>query len=330
MYMMRFDMRVPGKTPEQIAEQYQCAIEMARWVDDKGPFMIGLSEHHAADDGYGPTPLVQASAMAAVTRNVPFMIAATLLPLYEPVRLAEEMIVLDHISKGRVSYVLAIGYRKAEYDLFGLDFSKRGALADEKLAKLLDTLRAAREGQGMPRVTPPPFSANGPTIMWGGGSKPAARRAGRNGLGFVAQVDAPGLEEAYRQAARDAGREPGPCMIPPSEMPNIVFVHPDPDQGWEEVGPYLLADAQSYAEWNREAGLTAASLSHSSSIEEMKTEQGAYRVVTVEGAVELMQKWGRLPLHPLCGGCPPELAWQYLQRVVDEVMPAVAKASEGK
>lgn len=327
MLMLRFDMRVPDKTPAEIADQYETAIDMARWADDKGPFMIGLSEHHAAEDGYGPTPLMLASSMAAVTRNVPFMIAATLLPLYDPVRLAEEMIMLDHISRGRVSYVLGIGYRKAEYELFGLDFSKRGALAEEKLSKLLITLREATEAKTMPRVSPAPFSANGPAIMWGGGSQAAARRAGRYGLGFVAQNSAPGIEEAYQKASREAGHEPGLCMVPPPGMPSIVFVHPDPDAGWEELGPYLLADANSYAEWNREAGMTATSLSQSQTVEEMKAEQdGPYRVVTVDGAVELMQKWGRLPLHPLCGGVPPEMGWTYLRRVVEEVAPALAEA----
>ena len=321
MLMMRFDMRVPDKTPAEIADQYQCAIEMAQWVEGKAPAMLGLSEHHASDDGYMPTPLILAASMAAVTKQLPIMVAATLMPLYDPVRLTEEMILLDHVSRGRMSYVFGIGYRKAEYDLFDLDFSARGKIADEKLAKILALIDEAKNSSAMPRITPAPFSENGPVIMWGGGSKAAARRAGRNGLGFVAQVDAPGIKEAYEEACMSAGHPIGACMIPPPEMPNIVFVHPDPDKGWEEIGPYLLKDANSYAEWNNEAGMTAASLSQSKTIEDMKAENGAYRVVDIDGAVELIKTWGRLPLHPLCGGVPPELGWQYLKRVVDEVMP---------
>lgn len=329
MYMMRFDLRVPGKTPAQIADQYHAAIEMAQWVDDKGPFLIGLPEHHAAEDGYLPSPLVMASAMAAVTRNVQFMLAATLLPMYDPVRLAEDMIILDHISRGRVSYVLGIGYRPAEYELHGLDYSKRGAIADEKLAKLLDTLRQASQAEAMPRVTPAPYSQGRPMIAWGGATRPAARRAGRNGLGFFAQDNAPGLEQAFNEAAREAGVEPGPCMLPSPETPNVVFVHPDPEQGWEEIGPYLLADAMAYAEWNKGAGRATVSLSESTTIEAMREENGSYRVVDVDGAVEIMQRWGRLALHPLCGGCPPQLGWTYLRRVVDDVMPAFNAAQSG-
>lgn len=326
MFMLRFDLRVPDKTPQQIADMYDTALEMARWIDDKSPVVIGTPEHHASDDGYSPTPLLLASAMAAVTKKAKFMAAATLLPLYEPVRLAEEMIVLDHISRGRVSYVLGIGYRPAEYELFGLDFAQRGKIMDEKLAVLRATLKAASDASIMPRVTPVPFTPGGPVVMLGGGSKVAACRAGRNGMGFVAQSRVPGLKEAYEAACHEAGHSPGICMIPPVGRPNVVFVHPDPDAAWEELGPYILQDAVPYATWNREAGMDATSLSHATTIEQMKAEKGAYQIVDVAEAVALIKLWGALPMHPLCGGLPPEIAWPYLRRVIDDVMPAVVAA----
>ena len=72
-------------------------------------------------------------------------VAAALLPMYDAVRLAEEMIVLDHVSQGRVSYILGIGYRPVEYELYQLDYEERGAIADRKLERLLDVLRQASE-----------------------------------------------------------------------------------------------------------------------------------------------------------------------------------------
>ncbi|WP_200821241.1 hypothetical protein [Oceanicoccus sp. KOV_DT_Chl] len=143
----------------------------------------------------------------------------------------------------------------------------------------------------------------------------------------MAQNSSPGLEEAYQQAARDAGHQPGACIIPPDDMPNIVFVHPDPDQGWEEIGEYMLADARSYSEWSNEAGLQATVVSNSKTVADLRDEQGPYRVVTAAGAVELINTWGSLPLHPLCGGIPAELAWKYLRRVADEVVPAMASVT---
>ena len=82
-------------TPAEIAREYRAAIDMAQWADEKGAMNIGLSEHHCSEDGYLPAPLILAAAMAAVTRNVQIMVAAALLPMYDAVRLAEEMIVLD-------------------------------------------------------------------------------------------------------------------------------------------------------------------------------------------------------------------------------------------
>jgi alkanesulfonate monooxygenase SsuD/methylene tetrahydromethanopterin reductase-like flavin-dependent oxidoreductase (luciferase family) len=325
MFAMRFDLRVPGMTPAQISTQYRTAIEMAQWADEKGPFSIGLSEHHCSEDGYLPAPLMLASAMAAVTRNTQIIVAAALLPMYDPVRLAEEMILLDHISGGRISYVLGIGYRPVEYELFGLDYDKRGAIADQKLTQLLQVLRQASEGKAMPRVTPASFTAGRPRIMWGGATKAAARRAGHAGLSFFAQTNTPGLAEAYTDAAREAGFEPGQCMLPSPEMPSIVFVHPDPEAGWREIGPYMLADAIAYADWNKDARRPTVSLSKGRTIEELRAERGAHRVLNVEDSLALVKRWGRLALHPLCGGCPPELAWKYLRRVVDDVMPALAR-----
>jgi len=329
MFGMRFDLRAPGMTPTEIARQYRAAIDMARWADEKGALNIGLSEHHCSEDGYLPSPLILASAMAAVTRNVPLIVAAALLPMYDPVRLAEEMVVLDHISGGRVSYVLGIGYRPVEYQLYDLDYAQRGAIADRKLEKLLEVLRRAGEAMLMPRITPSPFTAGRPRIMWGGATKAAARRAGRHGLAFFAQTNTPGLAETYAAAAREAGFEPGQCLLPSPEMPSIVFVHEDPDIGWREVGPYLLADAVAYAEWNKDAQRPTVSLSKGRTIEELRAERGAHRVVDIAGALELVKRWGRLPLHPLCGGCPPDLAWSYLRRVGDQVLPALAHPGAG-
>ena len=329
MFMLRFDLRAPGKNAEERAALYRAAIEMSAFADAHGCAAIGVSEHHASDDGYLPAPLTLAAAIAAVTTNTPILVAAALLPLYEPVRLAEELIVLDHISQGRAIFVFGLGYRPAEYELHGVDYERRGKIADEKLEAVLAALRAASSGTQSPRITPPPFTANGPTIAWGGGTKAAARRAGRTGVGFFAQTNLPGLQEAYEEAARAHGHEPGMSILPSPEMPASVFVNDDLDAGWRDVGAALLTDAVTYADWNEAAGSAdyTASLSRSRTVEGLREEKGAHRVVTVGDAVELIHTFGPLGLHPLCGGLDPEVAWPYLRRVVDEVVPAVASTN---
>jgi alkanesulfonate monooxygenase SsuD/methylene tetrahydromethanopterin reductase-like flavin-dependent oxidoreductase (luciferase family) len=317
MFSMRFDMRAPGATADERAALYRTAIDMAAWADTRGCATIILCEHHAAEDGYLPAPLTLAASIAAVTTSVPIMIAAALLPLYDPVRLAEEMIVLDHISRGRVMYTLAIGYRPLEYELYGVDYRRRGAVADDKLAALLEHLSSASG------VTPAPYTKGGPMLAWGGGSRAAAERAGRNGLGFIAQGDRPGLREAYESAARAAGHEPGLCILPPVDTPSSVFVNDDLDAGWRDVGAALLADAVAYADWNAGTGMAAATatLSSGRTVEELRTEGGSHRVVTVDQAVGLIRTGGMLALQPLSGGLAPDVAWPYLHRVRDEVLP---------
>lgn len=328
MYSLRFDMRAPGTTAEQRADLYRAAVDMAAYADANGCMSIAISEHHASDDGYLPSPFPMAAAMAAVTTTAPIVVAAALLPLYDPIRLAEDMLVIDHLSRGRAMFVLALGYRPVEYEVHGVDYEQRARIADEKLEALLGALRGAA-GAATPRLTPAPFSADGPTIAWGGASKAAARRAGRNGVSFFAQGSPPGLREAYEQAARDAGHEPGMCILPTPGAPLSTFVNDDLDAGWREAGPALLADAVPYFQWNEAAGTTdvTVSLSRSQTVEELRQERGSHRVVTVAEAVDIVRTYGMLSLHPLCGGLDPEVAWRYLRRVVDEVLPAVANSA---
>jgi alkanesulfonate monooxygenase SsuD/methylene tetrahydromethanopterin reductase-like flavin-dependent oxidoreductase (luciferase family) len=323
MFTLRFDMRSPaGGAPS--ADLYATALDMASWAESRGALAAIVSEHHGLDDGYLPAPMVLATALAARTTTLPIVAAVVLLPLYQPIRLAEEMIVLDIISRGRVSYVAAIGYRPEEYELYGTDFHRRGRTADEHLAVLLRAKTGEpfeHEGKQV-QLTPRPFTAGGPNVAWGGGSMAAARRAGRNGLDFFAQSGDDALQSAYEDAARAGGHAPGWCFLPRRGMPTSLFVSDDVDRGWEELGPYLLHDAQAYAAMN-EGDDTTASLSFARSVEELRAEQGSYRIVTVDEAITFVRGGLPLPLQPLVGGLPPETAWRYLRNTAD-VMSAMA------
>ena len=125
MFTMRFDMRAPvgGAATTDL---YAAAIEMAAWSETRGCVAAIISEHHTSEDGYLPSPMLLASAIAARTDHLFISIAAALLPFYDPIRLAEDMNVLDIISSGRVSYVFGIGYRAEEFEQYGLDMKQRG------------------------------------------------------------------------------------------------------------------------------------------------------------------------------------------------------------
>lgn len=324
MYFLRFDMRAP-EIGASTSDLYAAALEMAAWVEGRGALAAVVSEHHSQPDGYLPSPIVMATALAVRTTTLPISTAALILPLYDPVRLAEDMVVLDILSEGRVSYVLAVGYRPEEFEHLGRDFDGRGAWVDRHLGLLLDITSGRpveHEGRRI-HVTPAPFTEGGPVVMWGGGSRPAARRAGRFGLDFFAQGGGPELEQVYRDAAVAAGHEPGSCLIPSPDAPTTVFVAHDVDAAWDELGPHLLHDVRSYSALN--PGSTGiASISHATSIDELRAENRSHRILTVDQAVESIAAGVPLALQPLVGGLPPETAWRYLRIVTDDVMARVS------
>jgi len=77
-----------------------------------------------------------------------------------------------------------------------------------------------------------------------------------------------------------------------------------------------------YASWLGDAA--AASKSNALTVDALRAEGGAYRILTPDEAVEHVRTHGVLALHPLCGGCPPELAWETLELVDAKVMPALS------
>jgi len=177
-------------------------------------------------------------------------------------------------------------------------------------------------------VTPPPFSPQGPLMMWGGGSLAAARRAGRYGLGYLAQGDVPGSREAYESACRAHGHEPGMTLLPNRDTPSVCFVAPDIDLAWGEIGPHLLHDARAYAEWNPD-NQTSAGIAEARDVDELRVMSRTHRIFTADEAIAHVHGGGMLTLSPLCGGLPPDIAWKYLRYVDEAVMPALRAAADG-
>ena len=316
MFTLRFDMRAP-QAGAPAADLYAAAIDMCSWAETRGAVIAVLSEHHATEDGHLPVPHILASAIAARTKQLAILLAAVPITFWDPVRLAEEISVLDIISRGRVSYAFGIGHRAEEYEHFGVDKHERGKLADESLALLLGLLTGEPVDHGGRRihVTPAPATAGGPYMLVAGGSKAAARRAAKFGLGFISQTDSPDLKEFYEAECRAHGREPGVIQFPVPGAPTTVFVADDESAAWDELGPYLLHDAVTAASY-RHGDDSVASISRADTVTELRGAQGPYRIFTVDEAAAYIRAGKPLPLLPLCGGVPPEVAWPYLERAV--------------
>ncbi|GEB51614.1 monooxygenase [Streptomyces cacaoi] len=320
----------PAAPPEPPGERYRAALEMAGYADEQGVTSLMVEEHHGSEDGWLPSPLTLAGALLGRTRRVAVAACAILGPLYDPLRLAEELAVLDLVGGGRLMTVAGIGYRPEEYEAFGLDFARRGALQDE----MLETVLAAWTGEPFTyrgrrvRVTPRPHSSPHPMLCVGGGSRPTARRAARLGLPLFLPAHLPELARYYEERCAEHGSTPL-CLMPPEELPTLHLTE-DPERAWAELGQHFLYEAQRYASW-QEADARSLMRTRSGTVEELR-EEGVYRFVTPDECLELLSRQPdagerQLLLHPLCGGMPVEEGWSSLRLLVEKVVPRLGELS---
>lgn len=317
---LKYDLRAPGFGASP-ADLYDAALDQCAWADETGFDLVTLLEHHGTDDGYCPSPLIVAAALAARTRRMRIRIRALVLPLHDPVRVAEDCAVLDVLSRGRLELVVAAGYVRSEYAMFGVDPADRGRLLERGVA----TLRAAFTGEpfvhdGRPgRVALRP---HGPLpITLGGSSDVAARRAALIADNF----DPTHLRTraAYEQECARLGRAPGP-PAPPQPRGQFLHVSADPEKDWARLGPHLLHEMCSYGEWLAAAG-TGRQYRPVADLDELRAT-GVYRIVTPAECLALARELGpagRLEFHPLVGGADPEIGWSGLRLFAAEVLPTL-------
>ena len=321
--VIRFDLREPRRDPADTRRAYGAAVEMAAWADKVGLDTIVLDEHHGAGDNHLSSPLTLAAAMAARTTRIPLTIAGLLVPLHDPIRLAEDLAVIDLLSGGRLSVVVELGDRPSEYWMLGKDWNSRSASMDESLA----TMQRAWTGEPFDhngdtvQVTPRPFQQPHPLVFVGGRGTAEALRAARFGFGLYPPGGDAELVRAYREECERLSRRPGFVIVPPTD--DRVFVAADPDAAWAAVGEHLLFDASAEQRWlSAERG--SARRPRAATVAELRAE-GRYRILTPPACVELLAErgaQGTVTLHPLCGGIPPAMAWQSLELYASQVLPA--------
>jgi len=319
-FALRFDFRNPSFVGTSMADRYAAALDMAEWADGLGCLNITVSEHHGSADGYLPSPIPMVAAMAARTTNVRFLIAALIAPFHDPLRLAEDMVVLDNLSRGRVDMLVAGGYVHEEFAMFDVPMNERAS----RVIEAVTTLKAAFTGEPFEyrgrtvHITPAPFRPGGPSVSLGGSSEPAARRAARIADGFLPSV--PEVWDFYRDEVQKLGRaDPGPSPIGPNQ---VVALARDPEKAWEQVAPFFFHENDAYGLWQAQDDVAAPF--HSVADSDSLRATGQYRVLTPEQFV-MEQQTSPFPftlLHPLCGGMPIDLAWASLRLFEQEVLPA--------
>jgi alkanesulfonate monooxygenase SsuD/methylene tetrahydromethanopterin reductase-like flavin-dependent oxidoreductase (luciferase family) len=320
---LRCDIRSP---PFGTSNRDLCrvAIDQSAWADRIGFDSIQLPEHHGMPDGYNPSPFILGAAIAARTSRIRIHPSAVLLPLHDPIRIAEDTVVLDNISGGRVDLTIGLGYIQSEFSMFGTSLKDRGRLVDEKMIALRRALAGDKfEYQGRPvRVTPRPVQQPTPPLYVGGGVLASARRAAALGDGFLPSTLNDELVNAYTDACRELGKQPGP-IIDVVGGPQFIFVTEDPDAGWAKIERHAMYETNSYAKL-LSLGHASAPFKEAENIDELKN-LGVYRVVTPDECVALgksLESQGTVMImNAMMAGLPEAISWSSLELFATKVLP---------
>lgn len=229
-------------------EIYADVLALCQLAEQLGYDAVWLSEHHFVDDGYMPSLLPVAAAIAARTTRIRVGTGIVIAPLHDPIRLAEDAATVDLLSGGRLVLGIGAGYRDEEFAGFGRARSGLGAALD----RTLDVLGAAWSGERVAAgpdappvlVTPRPDRPGGPPVWIGARTPAGIRRAARRASGLMAARVTPGelaaLVSDFAAEVERSGRTTADVQI---GMHCPVLAWPD-GSAWERLEPHL-----HYSEW---------------------------------------------------------------------------------
>jgi alkanesulfonate monooxygenase SsuD/methylene tetrahydromethanopterin reductase-like flavin-dependent oxidoreductase (luciferase family) len=283
-------------------------------------------EHHGSDDGYLPQPFTLAAAMAAVTQDVRFLLGAVLLPLHDPVLVAEQIAITDLISNGRLNVIVGAGYVPFEFATFRKSLKDRAKLMDSGIDTILRALRGERfEADGRPVfVRPLPVQKPEDIILVGGGVPAAAKRAARFGLGFGPISGE--LVDLYLEECRNLGQAPGKYFRPAA--PLSIHLCEDPEQGWAAIERHAVHVIGEYAKWAEQEGDASTSPFAGLTDPTVLRQLGLFAAWTPD---QLLAKLPEMPDHsmfafqPLLGGLSPEEGWKSL-KLLEQTVPKLKEA----
>jgi len=346
-----YDFRNPAAWEQQPKRLYAEILEQIVWAENNGFDDVWLSEHHFAPDGYLPSPLAMAAAIAAKTKRIRIATGVLQLPFNNPVRVAEDVATVDIISGGRFELGVGAAYRPEEFDGFGVPFRQRARRTNESL----EIIRRLLEGETLTftgrhyqianvRLAPQPLQEPRPPI-WIGAITPAslkARAAHVDGLmmvgftpkllrqamysdGFAKPSFPPKtLYRAWVSAVTKGGRSVDNLKLA-GGFPWLI-VSDDPERTWREAAEHVIYQYNQFASWDEESGQDLGRRSIES-IDELR-ERGLLDVVDAPTCVRLIRDYcNELPItHYLSWALPPGLppAWlqPHLELFASRVIPA--------
>lgn len=234
-----YDFRNPPDSGFGHPELYAAVLEQIQWLDERGLDLVWFTEHHFIGDGYLPSWIPVASAAASLTKRVRFSSDICLLPFNNPVRLAEDLAILDNISNGRTEVGIGMGYADHEFRGFGIPKRRRVSLTDEGLEVLQRCFAGERfsySGQRYEfnniKITPGYVQEGGPPLWVAAMSKLGALRAARFAAHLLPQGPRDEVLDPWREAMEQAGHELTSRRV---GILKSVLVTEDPERDWPEV-----------------------------------------------------------------------------------------------
>ena len=318
---LSFDMRAPdfGAPPGAL---YEAALEMIEYADAHGIEQVIFPEHHFSEDGYNPVPALMGAAAGARTGRMAIVLGAIVLPIHDPVKVAETIAVTDLICGGRLHTVLAAGYFEPEFETFGRSLRDRAKLMDRGLDVISRALAGERFRDGDREVFVRPLPSRRPPHLYvGGGVAASARRAARFGLGFWGLTD--DLVPVYEEECRRLGRDSGPVLY----QPMGVHVAEDPEAAWAQLAPHVAHLGKTYSTWASDYSKSSSPF-HGLGTAESVRAAGIIEIATPDECVELARR-RPISLIPLVSGLAPEVGWKSLELFVAKALPQIRKESPG-
>lgn len=322
--VLRFNFASPEGDTTRQREMVRAAMEMATWGDTRGVAAVSIDEHHVTGHGWSSNPVMAAAMFLQNTRNLIVSIDCALGPLWNPLRLAEDIRFVDMTSARRLLTTIGLGYRSVEYEAMGVDFDRRGVLMDQLLEALLAAWSAADivDGESSSRIGAGTWSQPHPPLYIGGGVRATARRAVRFKLGLSLPAHLPELARYYFDLCEQDGVTPN-LIMPAAVNRGMIFLHEDPEQAWAELGVHILWEAVTYGGWVDGVPRSSMHLPGVRTLEAVRAS-GRYRFLTPDELVREANDsadFGAMVFHPLVGGMPINEAWKSVQLFTDEVLP---------
>jgi alkanesulfonate monooxygenase SsuD/methylene tetrahydromethanopterin reductase-like flavin-dependent oxidoreductase (luciferase family) len=224
------------------------ALEEAVYGEELGFDSVWLEEHHSIHNHYWPSPLMALAGIATRTTRVKLGTDIVVLPFYHPVRVAEDMAMLDVISDGRAIFGAAIGYRPPEFELYDVSLDDRGARYVEmlKIIRLLWTRDHVEYNGHFFNIKGciEPRPAHSIPIWLGGWGELSLKRAAQLGDAWVPGPTANlekllNAQKQYREFLSAAGKSVANVTTP---LTREVVIAETRERAWELAEKYVMVN----------------------------------------------------------------------------------------